>query len=372
MLAMARSLLRIAYVALALMGLVLLATMFVPALGGAPRGQRLAAIKRSPNFAGDKFQNLEVTHLLQPGAFWQMLGHSLFGDEQRTPTHALPVVPRTRADYQTPPAGGLRATWIGHATTLLELDGRRVLFDPMFSERCSPVQFAGPKRFFPPPLRLTELPHIDVVVISHDHYEHLDMQSIRALAKQDVEFVVPLGMGAHLERWGVAPARINELDWHDTASIAGLQLMAAPARHYSGRGILGGDRVQWASWVVLGSHARVFFSGDSGYSAEFARIGQHLGPFDLTLIKIGASDPTWEEVHMSPEDAVRTHRDLRGKLLLPVHWATFNLANHAWNEPARRFVAAAQAQQVAYVVPRPGDFVEPGVTEPRQVWWARP
>jgi L-ascorbate metabolism protein UlaG (beta-lactamase superfamily) len=309
--------------------------------------------------------------MLEPGTFWQSVRHSLFGDEQRVPTHALPVLRRTRADYLTPPPSGLRATWIGHATTLVELEGRRILFDPMFSERCSPVSFAGPKRFFPAPLPLAELPHVDVVAISHDHYDHLDMPSVRALAAQGAEFVVPLGMGAHLERWGVSPARINELDWYDTASIAGLRLLAAPARHYSGRGILGGDRVQWASWVVLGSRARVFFSGDSGYSAEFARIGQHFGPFDLTLIKIGASDPTWAEIHMSPEDAVRTHRDLRGKLVLPVHWATFNLANHAWNEPVQRFVTAAQAQGVAYVVPRPGELVEPGVHEPRDVWWSR-
>ena len=369
---MSRILFRSAYAVLILAGLVLLATLSLPAFGAAPLGQRPASVTGSPHYAGGTFKNLEATHMLQPGTFWQMLRHSLFGDEQRVPTHAIPVVRRTRADYQTPPASGLRATWIGHATTLVELEGRRVLFDPMFSERCSPVSFAGPKRFFPAPLPLAELPHIDIVAVSHDHYDHLDMRSIQALAAQGAEFVVPLGMGAHLQRWGVKPARINELDWYDTASIAGLRLLAAPARHYSGRGILGRDRVQWASWVVLGSRARVFFSGDSGYAAEFARIGRHFGPFDLTLIKIGASDPTWEEVHMSPEDAVRTHRDLRGKLLLPVHWATFNLAHHAWNEPAQRFVAAAQAQQVAYAVPRPGEPVEPGVSEPRNVWWSEP
>lgn len=368
---MARILFRIACGLLLLAAVGVIATFTIAAFGAAPLGRQPASITSSPHFAHGKFQNLEPTHMLEPGTFWAMVQHSVFGHEQRIPTHPLPIVRHTRADYRTP-APGLRATWLGHATTMVELEGRRVLFDPMFSERCSPFSFAGPKRFFPAPLPLSELPHIDVVAVSHDHYDHLDMPSIRALAAQGTEFVVPLGMGAHLKRWGVSPARISELDWYDTATIAGLRLLAAPARHYSGRGIIGRDRVQWASWVVLGSHTRVFFSGDSGYSNELARIGRHFGPFDLTLIKIGASDPTWAEIHMSPQDAVRTHRDLRGKLLLPVHWATFNLANHAWNEPAQRFVAAAEAQQVAYVVPRPGEPVEPGVNEPRQVWWSQP
>ncbi|MET0385563.1 MAG: MBL fold metallo-hydrolase [Polyangiales bacterium] len=369
---MSRILLRIAYVILALTLGIVFATTRLPEFGAPPRGQRLAVLRRSSHYADGKFQNLEPSHMLQPGKTWEMLQHGLFGDEQRVPTHALPVVRRTRADYTSPPASGLRATWLGHATTLVELDGRRVLFDPMFSDRCSPVPFAGPKRFFPPPIALDQLPHIDVVAISHDHYDHLDMPSIQALAAQGAEFTVPLGMGAHLERWGVSPARISELDWYDTASVAGLRLLAAPARHYSGRGIVDRDRVQWASWILLGAKQRVFFSGDSGYSKEFANIGRHFGPFDLTLIKIGASDPTWHEIHMSPEDAVNTHRDVRGKLMLPVHWATFNLANHAWNEPAQRFTAAADAKHIDYTVPRPGEFVEPGTNEPRDTWWSQP
>jgi L-ascorbate metabolism protein UlaG (beta-lactamase superfamily) len=369
---LSRILLRLAYAALCLVALAAFLSTTLPPFGAAPRGQRLAQLRASPHSKNGKFQNLEPTREIKPGQFWPMLRHSLFGHEQRIPTHAIPTTPRVRSDYTVAPASGLRATWLGHATTLVEIEGQRVLFDPMFSERCSPVSFLGPKRFFASPLPLSQLPHIDVVAISHDHYDHLDMDSIRALAAQGTEFVVPLGMGADLERWGVSPARISELDWYDTATIGNLRLIAAPARHYSGRGIVDRNRIEWASWAVLGLHTRVFFSGDSGYSDEFALIGRHFGPFDLTLIKIGASDPTWEQIHMSPEDAVLTHVAVRGKFMLPVHWGTFNLANHAWNEPAQRFVRAASASKITYAVPRPGEFVEPGISEPRQPWWQKP
>ncbi|HKU38803.1 MAG TPA: MBL fold metallo-hydrolase, partial [Polyangiales bacterium] len=245
----------------------------------------------------------------------------------------------------------------------------RVLVDPVFSARCSPLSFMGPERFFPAPVALAELPAIDAVLISHDHYDHLDMPSVQALAERGAAFVVPLGIGAHLERWGVPAEQIADLDWWEHKTLGRLQLTATPARHYSGRRLLDSDATLWASWVIAGERHRVYFSGDTGYGPQFREIGQRFGPFDLTLIKVGASDPTWQQIHMSPEDAVRAHRDVGGRLLLPVHWGTFNLANHAWNEPAERTVAAAQAAGIAYALPRPGEWVEPGVAEPRAAWW---
>jgi len=252
---------------------------------------------------------------------------------------------------------------------LIEIDGQRVLVDPVFGERCSPFGFIGPKRFFPAPIALADLPAIAAVTISHDHYDHLDMTAMTTLAARGTQLVVPLGIGAHLERWGVPASRITELDWYQSTNVRGLRLTATPARHYSGRGLFNPDATLWASWSIAGDRHRVFYSGDSGYSAEFAKIGERLGPFDLTVIKIGASDPTWEPIHMSPKDAVRVHRDVRGRLLLPVHWGTFNLANHAWNEPAEQLVAAASRAKVSYALPRPGAFVEPGVSEPSTRWW---
>ena len=356
-------------IAAVLLGSGALALSRMASLGGSVTGERRARAERSGHFRDGQFQNLEVTHKLTPGTFWEMIHHQLFGKEQRVPERAIPTVARRGSDYTAPPASGLRATWIGHASVLLELDGARVLVDPVFSARCSPVSFIGPERFFAPPIALSELPKIDAVIISHDHYDHLDMASVQALAARGAQFVVPLGIGAHLERWGVPAKQIDDLDWYEQKKLGRLQLTATPARHYSGRRGLDSDATLWASWVIAGDAHRVFFSGDTGYSAEFRRIGERFGPFDLTLIKAGASDPTWEQIHMSPEDAVRTHQDVRGRLLLPVHWGTFNLAYHAWNEPAERVARAARAAGVSYTLPRPGEWVEPGVNQPSAAWW---
>jgi len=303
-------------------------------------------------------------------SYREMLKHQFFGKEQREPVRPVPVVIRTKSDYLTPPATGLRATWIGWATVLVEIDGRTVLTDPIWSERCSPSTLIGPKRFHWPPIPLDELPQIDAVVISHDHYDHLDMATVRELGAGGTHFIVPLGVGAHLERWGIADAQIHELDWNESIAIRGLQITATPARHYSGRNPRHPSETLWASWVVKGPRHRFFFSGDSGYSDQFRIIGAKHGPFDLTLIKIGASDPSWADIHMTPEQAVQTNLDLRGRVMLPVHWATFNLAFHAWREPADRAVLAARNAGVALVIPKPGEFFEPGTgVLPHQVWW---
>lgn len=339
--------------------LALASTSWLATFGAKPAGVRLDRMGKSPHFADGKFQNMVPTNKLVPGTFWSMVRHQLFGDEQRVPDRVIPVVTRGAADYAAPPASGLRATWIGHATTLVEIDGRRVLTDPIWSDRCSPSRRFGPKRFHPPPIALEALPPIDAVVISHDHYDHLDMATVKALAARGARFAVPLGIGAHLEAWGVPAAQVSELDWYESVSVGDLRLTATPARHYSGRNPLRSDVTLWASWVVKGPHHAFFFSGDSGYFDEFKQVGARLGPFDLALVKIGACDATWQEIHMSPEEAVRTAADVRSQLLLPVHWGTFNLGFHAWNEPADQVVAAAKAAGAALVVPRPGALVEP-------------
>ena len=225
------------------------------------------------------------------------------------------------------------------------------------------MTWLGPKRFHAPPVPLEALPAIDAVVISHDHFDHLDMATVKALAARGAHFAVPLGVGAHLEAWGILPAQISELDWNESVDVAGLRLTATPARHYSGRNPLRKDNTLWASWVVQGPRHNFFFSGDTGYFDGFKTIGESYGPFDLALIKIGACDVTWPDIHITPEEAVQVFLDVRGKLLLPVHWGTFNLAFHAWNDPAERVLAAAQTAGAHLVVPRPGEFVTPSLTE---------
>jgi L-ascorbate metabolism protein UlaG (beta-lactamase superfamily) len=356
-------------VVIAVAVLLLYSTEWLASFGGRIKGARLERAKRSPQFADGRFRNAQKSRMLS-GSYRDMLRRQFFGKEQRSPLRPVPVVKRTRQDYMTRPATGLRATWIGWASVLVELDGRYVLTDPIWSEHCSPSTLVGPKRFHPPPIALDELPSIDVVVISHDHYDHLDMPAVRFLGARGTHFAVPLGVGAHLERWGVPADQIHELDWNESLELRGLTITATPARHYSGRRPRHPSETLWASWAVKGPRHRIFFSGDSGYSDQFRTIGATHGPYDLALIKIGASDPTWSDIHMTPEEAVQTNVDLGARVMLPVHWATFNLAFHAWRDPADRALAAARKAGVAIVIPRPGEFVEPEAgVRPVDVWW---
>jgi L-ascorbate metabolism protein UlaG (beta-lactamase superfamily) len=359
----------LATLVLGVLGVAASSTGWFATFGGKLEGARLERARHSPRFDGERFVNPVPTRMLVPGSTWEMIRHQLFGGEERVPLRPPPIVARSTADYATPPASGLRATWIGHASTLVEIDGHRLLTDPIWSERASPSTLVGPRRFAAAPIPLEALPPIDVVVVSHDHFDHLDMTTVQALAARGTRFVVPLGVGAHLEAWSIPAAQITELDWGESARVGALELTATPARHYSGRNPLRRDGTLWSSWVVKGPHHRVFFSGDSGYFDGFRAIGAAHGPFDLTLVKIGACDRTWQEIHMSPEEAVRVHEDVGGKLLLPVHWGTFNLAFHAWNAPAEEVVTAAVARGVAVAVPRPGQWVEPSVPPPLETWW---
>jgi len=291
----------------------------------------------------------------------------------RVPPGALPVVPVTAASLATPPPNpGLRAFWIGHASLYVEIDGVRLLFDPVFSEHASPFAL-GPKRFHPPPIALADLPPIDAVLITHDHYDHLDLRTIEQLARDNERtlFIVPLGIGAHLERWGVPAARIRELEWGQQQTIGAVRVASTPARHYSGRRLGDRNATLWTSWSVLGAHHRFFVSGDTGYSEHFRAIGEQFGPFDLAFVKVGAYGPgaPWLDIHMSAEDAVRAARDVRAKRLFPEHWGTFNLAFHAWDEPIRRTLTAAREQGLEVVTPRVGEIVDADAPFASSAWW---
>ena len=365
----------------ALLGiLVLVIVLFVAALGStdwldtmgaAPEGERLARVRRSPNYRDGAFRNPDATSSTPQGGTMQMLRRWLGGKEQRVPPGPIPIVALTRADFDSPPASGLRATWLGHSSVLVEIDGARILFDPVWARRASPSSMVGPRRFFPPPLALEDLPPLDAIMTSHDHYDHLDRDVIRALAKSVAQsrarFVLPLGVGAHLERWGVDPARITELDWGESTKVGPLTLTATPARHFSGRGLFDRNHTLWASWAVKGPVHTVFHSGDTGPFDGFGAIGLQHGPFDLTLIKIGAYDNAWPDIHLNPEQAVLAHAQLRGRVLLPIHWGTFNLAFHRWDEPADRIVAAATG--TILVMPKPGESIEPLKPPTVNAWW---
>jgi len=245
----------------------------------------------------------------------------------------------------------------------------RLLIDPVWAERASFVSFAGPRRFFPPPLPLAELPPVDAIVLSHDHYDHLDESFVRALAAHGTRWIAPLGVGRWLERWGIAAEDVTELDWWETTHVGAVTLTATPARHFSGRGIGSTDRTLWCGWAIVGAERRVYYAGDTAMQHEFAEIGQRLGPFDLTMIEIGAYDRLWPDVHLGPEQALAAHRLVRGAVLLPLHWGTFDLALHGWTEPIERALADASSDGVRVATPRPGGMMEPTIEVPTARWW---
>ncbi|QRK10448.1 MBL fold metallo-hydrolase [Archangium violaceum] len=336
-----------------------------PALGARASGVRRVRMERSPQWKDGHFENPQPLW----NDWWGSLSAMFKASPDVGPAEPPPSVPGDRRRFDTPPATGLRVTWLGHSTTLIEIDGHRVLTDPIWSERASPLSWVGPKRWYAPPVALSELPPIDAVVISHDHYDHLDHPTVSAMKDWDTTFVVPLGVGAHLAAWGVPEARIVELDWWEHTRVRGLDITATPARHASGRTGLDKDATLWAGFALHGPAHRAFYSGDTGLFPAMKDIGARLGPFDVTMIEVGQYHSAWPDWHIGPEQAVLAHRMLQGRVLLPVHWGLFTLAAHGWTEPIERVLAAAEEGNDMVVVPRPGQSIEPGAPAPLERWW---
>ena len=286
---------------------------------------------------------------------------------EAVPDSAIPLLPLTTADLL---AADDNSLWrLGHSTVLLKLAGQFWITDPVFTERASPFGFAGPKRLHQAPITVDALPPLAAVILSHDHYDHLDKATVLTLASKTQLFVTPLGVGQRLQDWGIAGDKIRELDWWQSTQVGSLQLTATPAQHFSGRSLSDRNRTLWASWVIAAPKVKIFFSGDSGYFAGFKTIGERFGPFDLTLIENGAYDQAWAGVHMQPEETLQAHRDLRGKWLLPIHNGTFDLALHAWREPLERITALAEAQQQNISTPRFGEQVDIAQPQAAYAWW---
>lgn len=283
------------------------------------------------------------------------------------PDRAIPVRALTRADLDAAPDRSLYR--LGHSTVLLKLRGRYWLTDPVFSERASPVQWFGPARFHAPPITIDDLPPIAGVILSHNHYDHLDHAAVVRLAAKTERFIAPLGVGDQLIAWGIDPAKVEQRDWWQSVDVHGLRLTATPAQHFSGRGLSDSDRSLWASWVIQDDDMRVFFSGDSGYFDGFKAIGDAFGPFDLTLMETGAYDERWAFVHMQPEQTLQAHLDLRGRWLLPIHNGTFDLAMHVWEDPFERIAALASGRGVSLATPEMGERVDVAMPHAGTAWW---
>lgn len=342
-----------------------------PAALGADAASIRAVSEQSPNYRDGAFVNLDPASMFTLDReelrliVWELVA-------RHSASRPAAPIPLASPNIYRGDASRLAVSWFGHSTALLEIDGYRVLTDPVWSDRCSPSDVVGPQRLHPPPVQLAALPAVDAVVISHDHYDHLDIDTVVALVgMQRAPFLVPLGVGAHLRSWGVPQDRIVELDWNQSAQVDELTVVCVPARHFSGR-FLSRTTTLWASWAFVGPNHRAYFGGDTGYTKSFTQIGADHGPFDLTLLPIGAYNTAWPDIHMNPEEAVRAHLDVTDSgsgMLVPVHWGTFRLAPHPWGEPVERLLAAAEPEHVTVAVPLPGQRVDPTGPMRLHPWW---
>ena len=329
----------------------------------------------SPQFVNGRFRNVHPrpAHASQPSA--KVLWDFFFNKPRNAePAAPLPMQPLTRHMLEQAPERSLYR--IGHSTVLMKLRGGWWITDPVFAERASPLAFLGPKRFHAPPIALHDLPALRGVLLSHDHYDHLDRAAVRALATKAEVFICTLGVGDRLVAWGVPGAKVQQYDWWQSTEVDGLRFTATPAQHFSGRGLRDGNRTLWASWVIEDLHSpqplRIFFSGDGGYFDGFAEIGRRFGPFDVTLMETGAYNDNWPYVHMHPAQTVQAHQDLGGRWLLPIHNGTFNLAMHAWWDPFERVVALAQAQHINVATPMMGECWDLTAPDAATRWWRDP
>lgn len=352
-----------------------------PACGGrvgqASHTRRLQRIAASPRWSGKTFFNTHRVELAVNPLDLRMAADFAFGGRKRAPKAPIPLDAGTRVRLDGPPSRGLRLTWLGHSTVLVEIDGLRLLTDPVWGLRASPVAFAGPKRYHPMPIALEDLGRIDAIVLSHDHYDHLCAQTWRKLARGEVpgwsgRVITALGVGAHLERLGLLPEQVTELDWGEGTFVesAGsrIEVLATPAQHFSGRAATDRNRTLWAGLALVGPQHRVFFSGDTGPTSEHADIGRSMGPFDVAMFEIGAWNQAWAAIHLGPTAAFDAFAAMGARAFLPVHWGTFDLALHHWSEPAETLWTLARASQADVWQPQVGASVEPGgvVADP---WW---
>ncbi|MFK8020427.1 MAG: MBL fold metallo-hydrolase [Pseudomonadales bacterium] len=340
--------------------------------GSPPTDQQAKGFQSSAQFNTDTgvFQNRlpnAINEGSEDGDTWATLKKLMDKDGDTLPADKLPEVKPNISRFLEP-SETLKSIWLGHSTFLLNLKGVIILIDPMFSDYAAPIPLFV-KRFQALVLELEELPDIDYIVISHDHYDHLDMKSIKHFIPSKTVFVVPLGVGAHIEGWGIAKQRIVEKDWWQVAEFEDAKFVATPAQHFSGRSFTDRDKTLWASWVIQAGGHNVFYSGDSGFDTHFKGIGERYGPFDVAYMETGQYNEQWKAVHLMPAEAVKAFKDLNAKYYFPVHWGMFRLSVHPWYEPVEKLYANAKQGNIEIIVPKVGQLVNINKPAPLELWW---
>ncbi|WP_151893996.1 MBL fold metallo-hydrolase [Patiriisocius marinistellae] len=339
--------------------------------GAKPKGADLKRIALSENYKMGKFLNPTETNVDGNINYWKTL-REYFTTGNKVPDWSIPVNKISAAEISALPDTITKVTWFGHSTLLLEMDGKKIFIDPMLGDVPAPHPLLGSKRFNDTlPLAIEDIPQLDAVIISHDHYDHLDYGSIKKLKDKVGHFYVPLGVGSHLKSWGITEVKITEMDWWQTTNVGGIQLTAAPARHFSGRGLTDRMKTQWSSWVIKGKKDNIYFSGDSGYGNHFKKIGDTYGPFDLAIMECGQYDEQWPLIHMMPEQTVQATIDANAKLMLPIHWGAFKLSLHSWQDPIERVTTAAHGKDIKVTTPIIGEPVIIGSRAPNATWWVK-
>lgn len=367
----------------AVTGWILLYFRLASRIGANPAGERLERIQALTNYHAGKLHNLVPTDMkMPPRTMAKVMWWMLRGGEGREPEQVIPVVPFDRAAWEQVPDDEVAICWFGHSCVLIKLDGVTFLTDPVFGERASTFTFAGPKRFaYTEHMHVRMLPHVDVVLLSHDHYDHLCYETMKELVEQrssqHLRFIAALGVGAHLEKWGVPHASITELEWWQQVDIGSIKLTFAPSRHFTGRGMTNRFSTLWGAFVLQGKRLRpgvsgskrIYFGADSGYSPMFKEVGERFGPFDLALLECGAYSEYWPNIHMFPEETAQAAIDIRATTLMPIHWGKFALGLHPWKESIERVTKKADELGLPLLTPRIGRIITALDKSSSEKWW---
>jgi len=332
--------------------------------------QEISRIQTSPQFSEGKFRNKQQTQVFEWGKTWAIMKDYFNNKSDKSvPKVAPPIQELTVDKFNLENNTALNFARLGHSTLLIQMSGKYFLTDPVFSERVSPVQWLGPKHFHPVPMDIDSIKEIEAVIISHNHYDHLDEGSIKQLKEKVNHFVVPLGIGDKLMAWGVDESKITQLDWWQNIKLNDVELISTPAQHFSGRGITDTDKTLWSSWVIRNQQHSLYFSGDTGYFPGFKDIGEKYGPFDYAFMECGAYNELWRDIHMMPEDSLQAFKDVRGKVMVPIHNGTFDLSTHAWFDPMEKITKLAQENNVTLLLPQIGQLINTTEAVATSSWW---